>query len=253
MSRIMLIGDSNSFMVKSIRNGLAKTGYDVVGVEPTVEAVSSVDPKPRIWILYLDDALDGLMDAMVYIRDVVAEEECAFFIVGNGDGLDFIGKFVPVELIDRSFLRPLDMNELLTAVGDAEDVEAWNERRRKILVVDDNATALRRMKSLLSGRYDTYMASSGMNAITFLAQTKVDLILLDYEMPVVDGSQVLEMLKSDPALADIPVMFLTAKSDKESVTRAASLHPEKYLLKSMSPVEILRSIDIFFRERRSKF
>ena len=73
-----------------------------------------------------------------------------------------------------------------------------------------------------------------LNAISLLTQHHVDLILLDYEMPVVSGLQVLEMLRSEPATANIPVIFLTAKDDRETVMKVVAAHPEKYLLKTTS-------------------
>ena len=94
------------------------------------------------------------------------------------------------------------------------------------------------------------MANSGMNAITFLANNKVDLILLDYEMPVVSGAKVLEMIRSEIATEDIPVMFLTSKSDKDSVMQVLALKPEKYLLKTMPPEDWLSNIRAFFESKR---
>ena len=86
---------------------------------------------------------------------------------------------------------------------------------------------LRSFKAMLDSKYRVYIANSGINAFTFLGKTPVELILLDYEMPVASGPQVLEMIRSEPSMADIPVMFLTAKSDRESVMKVVNLHPEK--------------------------
>lgn len=63
------------------------------------------------------------------------------------------------------------------------------------------------------------MATSGVKAISWLAKHKVDLILLDHEMPITSGPKVLEMLRSDDETRNIPVMFLTGRGDKESVMR----------------------------------
>ncbi len=68
-------------------------------------------------------------------------------------------------------------------------------------------------------------------------------------MPVVDGAQVLEMLHSETATKDIPVIMLTAKDDKESVMKVLELKPEKYLLKSMPPNMWVKEIDDFFRSK----
>ena len=91
-----------------------------------------------------------------------------------------------------------------------------------------------------------------MAAITFLAKNEIDLILLDYEMPITTGPQVLEMLRSEENTAKIPVMFLTNKGDKESVMNVLGLKPEKYLLKTMSKSELLGQIDEFFEKEKAK-
>ena len=65
-------------------------------------------------------------------------------------------------------------------------------------------------------------------------------------MPVISGAKVLEMIRSEVSTQDIPVMFLTAKNDKESVMQVLALKPEKYLLKTMPPEEWMQNIDDFF-------
>ena len=69
-------------------------------------------------------------------------------------------------------------------------------------------------------------------------------------MPVTTGPQVLEMLRSESATSSIPVMFLTNKSDKESVMTVLNLKPEKYLLKTMTKQELLENIDDFFKNKK---
>ena len=118
--------------------------------------------------------------------------------------------------------------------------------------MDDDGTMLRTIKGWLSEKYQVFMVNSGVSAITFLAKNQVDLILLDYEMPVTPGPKVLEMLRSESATSDIPVMFLTVKSDKESVMQVLSLKPEKYLLKTMPPAELVANIVEFFEKQKMK-
>jgi len=77
------------------------------------------------------------------------------------------------------------------------------------------------------------------------------LVLLDYEMPIVDGKQVLEMIRSETEFADIPVIFLTSKGDKESVMQVMALKPDGYLLKTMPPEDIKQSVDAFFERKKA--
>ena len=87
-----------------------------------------------------------------------------------------------------------------------------------------------------------------MQAITFLLKNEVDLILLYYEMPVVDGPQVLQMLRQEPATANIPVVFLTGIGTRESVARVMSLKPEGYILKSTTREDLLAFLDGKFKK-----
>lgn len=89
-------------------------------------------------------------------------------------------------------------------------------------------------------------------AIKYLALNRPDLWLLDYEMPVVDGRQVLEMIRTETEFTDIPVIFLTSKGDRESVMNVMSLKPEGYLLKTMEPAQIVKAVDEFFEKQKAK-
>jgi CheY-like chemotaxis protein len=96
------------------------------------------------------------------------------------------------------------------------------------------------------------MASSGKIALSFLAQNKVDLVLLDYEMPVMSGPDILKEIRNTESLKNLPVIFLTAKDDRESVMKVVSLKPEKYLLKSMPKEKLTGSIDEFLISAASR-
>ena len=145
-------------------------------------------------------------------------------------------------------MRPLNVRELCERLAGAIEEEARAEAKKRILVVDDDGTMLRTLKLWLSDRYHVYMANSGANAVSLLSKKKVDLILLDYEMPVADGPEVLAMLREDPLTADVPVMFLTAKNDVERAMADIPVKPEKYLLKTMPPDQLLEEIEGFFKE-----
>ncbi len=122
--------------------------------------------------------------------------------------------------------------------------------RKKILVVDDSDFMRRAMLDLLGQDYDVLTADSGMSAIRSITLARPDLVLLDYDMPVCSGSQMLKMIRSEKEFADIPVIFLTCRVDRESVEKAISLKPEGYLSKSLSAESVKKEIDRFFKKRR---
>lgn len=127
---------------------------------------------------------------------------------------------------------------------------AWKEQKKKILVVDDSDFMRSSMVKLLEGKYRVLEANSSVAAIQTITVNKPDLILLDYEMPVCDGRQTLEMIRSEKTTAKIPVMFLTGRGDRDSVKKVMSLKPEGYLLKTMPEEDIMKMIDDFFATKK---
>lgn len=125
-------------------------------------------------------------------------------------------------------------------------------KKNKILVVDDSEFVLHAMKELLHKNYEVTLASSGMSAIRCITLDRPDLVLLDYEMPICDGRQVLEMIRSEKDFADIPVIFLTSRVDKESVQKVIALKPAGYLSKALQPAEVKKGIDDFFEKQGGK-
>lgn len=123
-------------------------------------------------------------------------------------------------------------------------------QKPKVLIVDDSMTIRQGMKELLCDNYEVALAKSGMSALQSISLDKPDLVLLDYEMPVCDGRQVLEMIRSEEDFANLPVIFLTGRTDPESVKKVISLKPEGYLSKYLKHDEIKKKIDDFFERKK---
>lgn len=149
---------------------------------------------------------------------------------------------LPIDSFQRQFERMLAHNVDLNSLAKPAS------RKHSILLVDDDPVCLRNMMSWLQNFYQVAVAKSGAACLSFLGKAKPDLILLDYEMPVCDGLQTLEMIRSEPEYADIPVMFLTGVSDTEKVREAIKLKPQGYILKNTDRVEFLNKIKAVFCE-----
>ena len=118
--------------------------------------------------------------------------------------------------------------------------------KKTILVVDDEQVQLHAMDRWLNKFYNVLTEKSGTNAIALLSHYKVDMILLDYEMPVLSGLDVFQLIKSDPSTANIPVVFLTANDDSDIVRQVIQAKPVGYLLKNTPPGILVQKIaDIF--------
>lgn len=112
-----------------------------------------------------------------------------------------------------------------------------------VLVVDDTPENLELMSELLLGRYRVKVASSGVKALRIAAGSQQpDLILLDIMMPEMDGYEVCRLLKLNPATADIPVVFLTAKSEVADEQQGFDLGAVDYITKPISPPLVLARV-----------
>lgn len=120
------------------------------------------------------------------------------------------------------------------------------EKKKKILVVDDSSIVLQAMKQLLDKEYEVLLAESGLSAFRCIILDRPDLVLLDYEMPICDGKQVLEMIRAEESMADIAVMFLTGRSDPDTIRKVMALKPAGYMLKSQPSEAIKKNVDAFF-------
>ncbi|MCI9486011.1 MAG: response regulator [Lachnospiraceae bacterium] len=156
--------------------------------------------------------------------------------------------FAP-HLLQSGIGTPLVADNVMQEVG-RYIREREKEPMSKILVVDDSMTIRMGMRRLLAGKYEVSEVDSGAAAIRAITLDRPDLILLDYEMPVCDGSHVFEMIRSEKEFEDIPVIFLTSRDDPESVKKVLSLKPEGYLLKYLKPADIKCRIDEFFLKLR---
>jgi class 3 adenylate cyclase len=121
----------------------------------------------------------------------------------------------------------------------------------RILVVDDN-----RVNRLLLGRgleeqgHGVEFAEHGREALDLLRQGRFDLVLLDVEMPEVDGYQVLAELKDDPRLRDLPVIMTTALDELDSVVRCVEMGAEDYLTKPVNPVLLRARVQSSLEKKR---
>lgn len=187
------------------------------------------------------------------------EEECGQF------------EKIAIQMADQIMLRPVSTEQIQTAViklmqqveqekeelealrRRAEEQRAQEERERNapvdekkhILIVDDDPLMLKLIKEYLGDTYQVATAVSGKIAHKYLETRHADLILLDYEMPVENGPEVLRKIRANDRLADIPVVFLTGITDREKIRQALIYKPQGYLIKPVDREKLLGTVERF--------
>ncbi len=119
------------------------------------------------------------------------------------------------------------------------------ENLKRILCIEDETEMVDLIRLILGRRgFDVTGATGGVEGLVKVRQTTPDLVLLDLMMPDMDGWEVYQQLKADPALRGIPVIIVTAKA--QNIDRVLGLHIAKvddYISKPFSPQELLDSVE----------
>lgn len=245
---IAIIMFQYSVVIKGIERKLTDMGFRVTVVKEDLEQeVTRLAGRVCLMVFYLSP---DCTDDMKKVREIhtmtltIADKQQRMILVGDSkyrvELLSEIPEFKSYPWINR----PIDMDELERKVNQEVAQAEQLSRVKRILIVDDDPAYAKIVREWIRDKYKVDIVTAGMQAISFLLKLpesdKVDLILLDYEMPVVDGPQVLQMLKQESATSSIPVIFLTGNGTREAVSRVMELKPDGYILKTTQKEELLK-------------
>lgn len=252
-SKILLITCQSSVIVNGLANKLKGLGCEVTTVGDNATDLESYKSGADLFIYYL--SVDGLDDPASlrqhnFVKVIDRLKDKKLILIGENRNYDPYLKAAPVIARKVWIDKPIDfsvLEEKIAMLLQEKDDEHVN---RSILIIDDDPTYAKMVRGWIKDLYSINIVTAGMQAIRFLTKNKVDLILLDYEMPVVDGPQVLGMLRSDPELADIPVVFLTGINSRESIERVLSLKPSGYILKNTTRDDLINILKGLFAKMK---
>ena len=243
--RIIVVSFQFSVVMKSIEKRLVDEGHFVTVIDSDVQKVKGYIDDASLFIIYLQtDLLNAVkMDTLKTITGILKEHDMKTILIGEPSIKDQFTDYIPGLSGYIWVDRPVDVDELTGTVNDVISGKDFSEiGPKRILIIDDDPIYAKMVREYIKDSYKVDIVTGGMQAITFLIKAsqsrQVDLILLDYEMPVVDGPQVLQMLKQDERTKDIPVVFLTGIGTKEAVSRVMQLKPDGYILKTTSKDEL---------------
>ncbi len=127
------------------------------------------------------------------------------------------------------------------------------ETPEKILIVDDVSKNIQILGNILSQKqFQIAYAQSGQQALDICNAQSFDLILLDIMMPNMDGYEVCKQLKENPSTSEIPIIFLTARADMDSIIKGFEVGGQDYITKPFNAAELLARVDNHLTIRRQK-
>lgn len=124
--------------------------------------------------------------------------------------------------------------------------------KKRVLIVDDDIMTLKILKKYLEDTYDVITENAGYRFVEKMGSYDADLILLDIEMPVVNGLEAFDRILANPALADVPVVFLSGVSNPNLVRELMNRGAAGYLLKTIPKSELLSRLEKVFSENSKR-
>lgn len=213
---------------------------------------------PQLFIICLNDGKPEEMTGYVELKKTFASEGIITVVIGREEDCDLFQKKA-VQVADLVLVRPITVEKIKEVIIDyIEQIEKEKEElaemhkalelirksneKKHVLIVDDDPLMLKVVKEYLGDKYNVGTAISGKIAMKFLEAKETNLILLDYEMPEMNGPEVLRTIRLNTKLANTPVIFLTGVTDKAKLMEALALKPQGYLLKPVDRDKLLGTV-----------
>lgn len=247
---VLVVSETDSFLASSLVGKLETEGIPVVYSHGSISDIQKSREKIELIILFMSAEMENDPEKLVYLKDLAGDIDRKILLIGDDNEKAKALSIIPETYVLEFFVRPLIMDDLMKCIRKHMDDNSGKKRKKTVLIVDDDITYMRTVYEWLKDSYHVGMAANGVQAISYLARNKADLVLLDYEMPVANGPKVLEMLRNDSQTGHIPVMFLTGHADRDSVISVMGLSPVDYLIKTIDRPALLGKLDDFFRTHK---
>jgi PleD family two-component response regulator len=115
-------------------------------------------------------------------------------------------------------------------------------QRKKVLVIDDDPFTLELLRKMLRSICNVVTATNGADGLEIIETSDIDLVLLDWMMPEMDGISVLINLMSNEETKDVPVLFISSKTDQTSIDRALSVGAKDYITKPFHKKDLINTV-----------
>lgn len=257
--KILIIGEDYS-NVNDIYDQFGKI-YEVLISSPIAADISAHVNyfRPDMIMLSLEGIHDYVVDEFKAAKAAYSNlQGIPFAAAGNKDDLmwfeqqwagladlkiDIDKKMLDIQLeVDVKIDKAAKKNAKAPAPEAVYNNNQNKDGKKTILVVDGSPIMLKVIREQLKEFYDVVIVTNGKLALKYLKENKVDMMLLDYDMPEMSGLDVLKTMKADTATRNIPAVFLTGVSDRAKIAQALALGPQGYLLKPIDKEKLFAMI-----------
>lgn len=202
-------------------------------------------PLPVILVRGSDKPMALQVDSLMGSREIVVKSLGPQFAEVNGaSGATILGDGSVVVILDLPALIRDDIASAMKPKPIVNVNEVAAKQTSLVMVVDDSVTVRKVTTRLLERNgYDVITAKDGVDAIALLQDQKPDVMLLDIEMPRMDGFEVATLVRHDERLKDVPIIMITSRTGQKHKERALSIGVNEYLGKPFQEHDLLENIE----------
>lgn len=257
MKKILLISKINSALTE-VYGSICERYYVQVSMESweIVEGMMELF-APDMVIMNVAEPED--IEENVFRVLEYSYSDLPVLVVASEEGCEAYKKYLTRDKM-MSFRRSDGKGELIRVCdsllgisGEVNSMEMWgaaakttslsSSSPKRVLVVDDCVITLRFMEAMLEDTYRITVVSSGEQALKSIQKERPDVILLDYEMPGMNGKETFEKIRANKEICNIPVIFLTSVAVKEYIEAVLKMKPAGYLLKPADKEKLIATIE----------
>lgn len=242
---------------ESLKNGIGRVKYagitynlcylaELLGEKKWDENKIEAHPLPIIFLQSESEQVAFVIDKLIGSREIMIKPTgTQLQLVKEISGMSLLGEGQIVLVLNVQFLIQEALSKVRKNEKNQEDMGSLvpnilRQHKTRVLIVDDSLT-VRKVTSRLLKRhfYESLSAKDGVEAFDIMSQTLPDIVLLDIEMPLMDGFTVVEKMRKDPKYKNIPVIMITSRAGEKHRLRAMELGANAYLSKPYLEEDLL--------------
>ncbi len=266
---LFIASDSGNFLVQSLISALKKESFNVTYCSASGALIRDLQShsdfvSPDIILVFLEDIEGAFFDIFPILKEIVTEtaEHKKLYLIGQPSEISHAKEYIDDILVSGVVERPVTsekviglirMNTLNYVITPSEKTYALDPSKKTLLIVDDDPVYLQALKSWFIKFYNVIAEGIGTDGISAAKQNHIDLMLLDYEMPLMSGLEVYKSLKQEPKTSNIPVIFLTGNDSKDVVKEILIEKPVGYVLKTTPPMVIIQKVMNFLNPPKQTY
>ncbi|MGN0669013.1 MAG: response regulator [Oscillospiraceae bacterium] len=257
----LLVNGNNLSLVKDFF-GYTGQYFDCISTTDVIKDMTAHFQlfNPDAFLCFVDSAYDGTVEQILRLRTCPEYNSAPIVIVSKEETIEELESEGFENFADLTLVRPISSDNIVLSIlrfieeekvkaalaNSTEEIpeepQPEPNKKKHILVVDDDRNMLKLLKNALEEKYEVTATLNGLLVEKILASKPIDLIILDYEMPIMTGADVYRKLKENEDYAKIPVCFLTGVSERSKVEEIMSLKPNGYLLKPIDMEMLMAAI-----------